>query len=52
MEKLFTGLNRSIKNPSDIDYWLDFIDTTAIGGIKLISGRRLHIVNSNDINCF
>lgn len=42
-----------LKNPSDIDYWLDFIDTTTAVGVLSISniGRRTHVVNSNDINC-
>ena len=42
-----------LKNPSDIDYWLDFIDTTtAIGALSISNiGRRTYIVNSNDINC-
>lgn len=42
-----------LKHPSDIDYWLDFIDTTTAAGALSISniGRRTHIVNSNDINC-
>lgn len=42
-----------LKNPSDIDYWLDFIDTTtAVGALSISNiGRRTHVVNSNDINC-
>ena len=42
-----------LKRPSDIDYWLDFIDTTTAAGALSISniGRRTHVVNSNDINC-
>jgi hypothetical protein len=42
-----------LKHPSDIDYWLDFIDTTTAAGALSIAniGRRTHVVNSNDINC-
>ena len=42
-----------LKRPSDIDYWLDFIDSgTAISELSISNiGRRTHIVNSNDINC-
>jgi hypothetical protein len=42
-----------LKTPSNIDYYLDFIDSSA--AISQFSvrniGRRSHIVNSNDINC-
>lgn len=54
-ETIYTGGFKPevLKNPSDIDYWLDFIDTTtAIGALSISNiGRRTHIVNSNDINC-
>lgn len=42
-----------LKNPSDIDYFLDFIDTnSAMSQFSINSiGRRTHVVNSNDINC-
>ena len=54
-ETIYTGGFKPeiLKNPSDIDYWLDFIDTTtAIGALSISNiGRRSHIVNSNDINC-
>ena len=54
-ETIYTGGFRPevLKRPSDIDYWLDFIDTTtAIGALSVSNiGRRTHIVNSNDINC-
>ena len=42
-----------LKRPSDIDYWLDFIDSgAAISELSISNiGRRTHIVNSNDINC-
>lgn len=42
-----------LKHPSDVDYWLDFIDTSSSIGALSISniGRRTHVVNSNDINC-
>lgn len=52
---IYTGDFRDeyIKDPSSMDYYLDFIDSdSAIGffDIKNI-GRRTHVVNSNDINC-
>ena len=42
-----------LKRPGSLDYWLDFIDTTAAIGALSVSniGRRTHIVNNNDINC-
>ena len=42
-----------IKNPSQIDYFLDFIDSSAAISQFSVSniGRRSHVVNSNDINC-
>lgn len=52
---VYTGGFRDevLKNPSDIDYWLDFIDTNSEMSQFSIAniGRRTHIVNSNDINC-
>lgn len=42
-----------IKNPSDIDFFLDFIDSTAAisqFSVKNI-GRRTIVENNNDINC-
>lgn len=54
-ETIYTGGFKPevLKNPSGIDYWLDFIDTTtAVGALSVSNiGRRSHIVNSNDINC-
>lgn len=54
-ETIYTGGFRPevLKHPSDIDYWLDFIDSnSSIGGLSVTNiGRRSHIVNSNDINC-
>ena len=54
-ETIYTGGFRPevLKHPSDIDYWLDFIDTTtAIGALSISNiGRRTYVVNSNDINC-
>ena len=41
------------KNPSQIDYFLDFIDNAELNqkwGIKTI-GRRTHIIQNNSINC-
>ena len=54
-ETIYTGgfYDEVLKTPSDIDYYLDFIDSSA--AISKFSvrniGRRSHIVNSNDINC-
>ena len=54
-EIIYTGgfFDEVLANPSAIDYWLDFIDTTAaIGALSVTNiGRRTHVVNSNDINC-
>ena len=54
-ETIYTGGFRPevLKHPSDIDYWLDFIDSnSSIGGLSVTNiGRRSHIVISNDINC-
>ena len=52
---VYTGGFRDevLKNASDIDYFLDFIDTDSTIAEFSISniGRRTHVVNSNDINC-
>ena len=54
-ETIYTGgfYDEVLKTPSNIDYYLDFIDSSA--AISQFSvrniGRRSHIVNSNDINC-
>jgi hypothetical protein len=42
-----------LKTPSDIDYFLDFIDSSAEISKFSISniGRRSEVINSNDINC-
>ena len=54
-ETIYTGGFRPevLKHPSDIEYWLDFIDSnSSIGGLSVTNiGRRSHIINSNDINC-
>ena len=54
-DTVYTGGFRDevLKNPSDIDYFLDFIDTnSAMSQFSINSiGRRTHVVNSNDINC-
>ena len=54
-DTIYTGDFRDevLKNPSDIDYFLDFIDTnSAMSQFSINSiGRRTHVVNSNDINC-
>ena len=54
-ETIYTGdfLDEVLDNPSDIDYYLDFIDSNDLisqFSIKNI-GRRTHVINSNDINC-
>ena len=52
---IYTGDFRDevLRNPSQIDYFLDFIDSTAAISQFSVSniGRRSHVVNSNDINC-
>ena len=52
---VYTGGFRDevLKNASDIDYFLDFIDTDSTIAEFSVSniGRRTHVVNSNDINC-
>ena len=54
-DTVYTGGFRDevLKNPSDIDYFLDFIDTnSAMSQFSINSiGRRTHVVNSNDVNC-
>ena len=52
---IYTGGFRDeyIKDPSSMDYYLDFIDSSSDIGYFSINniGRRTHVVNSNDINC-
>ena len=52
---IYTGGFRDeyIKDPSLLDYYLDFIDSdSAIGYFSIDNiGRRTYVVNSNDINC-
>ena len=54
-ETIYTGgfYDEVLKTPSDIDYYLDFIDSVA--AISQFSvrniGRRSQVVNRNDINC-
>lgn len=54
-ETIYTGgfYDEVLKTPSDIDYYLDFIDSAA--AISQFSvrniGRRSQVVNKNDINC-
>lgn len=54
-ETIYTGgfYDEVLKTPSDIDYYLDFIDSSA--AISQFSvqniGRRSYVSNSNDINC-
>ena len=54
-ETIYTGgfYDEVLKTPSDIDYYLDFIDSAA--AISQFSvrniGRRSYVVNKNDINC-
>ena len=54
-ETIYTGgfYDEVLKTPSDIDYYLDFIDSAA--AISQFSvrniGRRSQVVNRNDINC-
>lgn len=54
-EKIYTGgfYDEVLKTPSNIDYYLDFIDSSAAISQFSVSniGRRTHIINSNDINC-
>ena len=54
-ETIYTGgfYDEVLKTPSDIDYYLDFIDSSA--AISQFSvrniGRRSYVSNNNDINC-
>ena len=54
-ETIYTGgfYDEVLKTPSDIDYFLDFIDTGAEISKFSISniGRRTEVVVDNDINC-
>lgn len=54
-EAVYTGgfYDEVLKTPSDIDYFLDFIDSTAAISKFSISniGRRSIVINDNDINC-
>ena len=54
-ETIYTGgfYDEVLKTPSDIDYYLDFIDSSAaISQFNINNiGRRSQIVNSNNINC-
>jgi len=48
-----TFYNDTIKHPSDVDYYLDFIDSSAAISEFSISniGRRTEVVSDDDINC-
>ena len=54
-ETIYTGgfYDEVLKTPSDIDYYLDFIDSSAtISQFSVRNiGRRSYVVNKNDINC-
>ena len=54
-ETIYTGgfYDEVLKTPSDIDYYLDFIDSSAaISEFSVRNiGRRTQTVNRNDINC-
>ena len=54
-EIIYTGgfYDEVLKTPSDIDYYLDFIDSqAAISEFSVNNiGRRSQVVNRNDINC-
>ena len=54
-ENVYVGAFKEeiVKNPSSLDFWLDFIDTTSSISEFNVSniGRRSHVVNSNDIYC-
>ena len=43
----------ALKDPYKLDYYLDFIDSSAeISKISISNiGRRTKVINSNDINC-
>ena len=54
-ETIYTGgfYDEFLKTPSDMDYYLDFIDSnTAISQFNVNNiGRRTQVINKNDINC-
>lgn len=54
-ERIYTGgfYDEVLKTPSNIDYYLDFIDSSAAISQFNVSniGRRQYVVNKNDINC-
>lgn len=54
-ETIYTGgyYDEVLKTPSDIDFYLDFIDSSAAISQFSVSniGRRTIVVNDNDINC-
>ena len=54
-KKIYTGgfYDEVLKTPSNIDYYLDFIDSSAAISQFNVSaiGRRQYVVNKNDINC-
>src|SRR5699024_5554962 len=54
-ETVYTGgyYDEVLKTPSDIDFYLDFIDSSAAISQFSISniGRRTIVENDNDINC-
>lgn len=54
-ETIYTGgfYDEVLKTPSNIDYYLDFIDSTAAISQFSVNniGRRSQVVNRNDINC-
>ena len=54
-ETVYTGgfYDEVLKTPSDIDYYLDFIDSTAAISQFSVSniGRRTYVESDNDINC-
>lgn len=54
-ETVYTGgfYDEVLKTPSDVDYFLDFIDSTAAISKFSVSniGRRSIVISDNDINC-
>ena len=54
-ETVFTGgyFNEALKTPSDIDFFLDLIDSNAAISQFSVSniGRRTKVVNDNKVNC-
>ena len=54
-EQCYTGAfyDEAIKTPSNIDYYLDFIDSSAKISEFSISniGRRAYVISDNDVNC-